>query len=134
MLEGQDVATYALGGTGVAAMLAWGVHRVWQQLTAASADGARNSADRVIYDTLKDQVESLTLEMKQLKLEHKQEKLELEHRITDLEARVQRLSFRLGSIRKSALDAYAELTAKDCKDCPAINRAIEHVKKILEEE
>lgn len=134
MLEGQDVATYALGGTGVAAVIAWGARRVWQQLTAASADGAKNAADKVIYETLKEQVESLTLEMKQLKLEHKQEKLELEHRITDLEAKVMRMSMKMGSIRRNALDCYAELTSRECKSCPPIERALEHIKKILEEE
>lgn len=134
MLEGQDVATYALGGTGVAAVIAWGARRVWQQLTAASADGAKNVADKVIYDTLKEQVETLSKDMKQLKEDHKKEKKELEDRINDLEQKVQRLSFRLGHIRRLAVDAYAELTSRECKSCPAIDRAVEHIKKILEEE
>lgn len=134
MLEGQELANYAVGGTGVAALVAWGARRVWQQITAAGADGAKNSADRLIYDTLKEQVETMSLEIKQIRLDHKQEKLELEHRIADLEAKVQRLSFRLGAIRKAAIDAYAELTSRDCKDCPAIERAVLHIKKILEEE
>ncbi len=128
------------GGVGVSLFI-WMLRRWWQQFIGAKVEGkvseadqAKAEADKTIYETLRGQVEFMAVEIKQIKIEHKQEKLELEHRIADLEAKVMRMSMRLGNIRRNAIDAYAELTSKECKSCLAIERAIEHIKKILEEE
>ena len=70
-----------------------------------------------------------------IKQDYKDEKLELEARIDDLEAKIYRLSFRIGNIRKQALDAYSLLlnVPKDLI-CQEITEAISHIQNILEEE
>lgn len=142
MLEsGTDIATAIAGGSAFVTLVAWMIRKSWGQIVGAKtdthhaeADRAKIEADKAIFENMQSELTRISNEMKELKVSHKAERQELEHRIDELEAKVQRLSGRLGTFRKHAVDAYVELSSRDCKACPAIERAIEHLKKILEDE
>lgn len=141
MVESTEFATLVGGGSVAVTLLVWMARKAWGQIVgtktdthAAEVDRAKLEADRAIFTNMQSELNRLSTEMKEIKAAHKAERQELEHRIDELEAKITRLSMRMGAIRKAAIDAYAELTSKDCKACPAIDRAVEHIKKILEEE
>jgi len=136
MVNPQDIGVYAVGGTGVLAAVAFLGRKIWQNLTSATVDSAKASADAAIFTQMRQQLTDLATEIKELKASNKAERQELEHRIDDLEAKIQKLSFRLGHIRRLAIDAYAALTStKECgKACKNIDDAIVCLKQILDEE
>lgn len=142
MVDPQDIGTIAIGGTALTTFIVWAFRKSWQQIIGTKVDNASSAndqakltADKQLFDNLREEVTRQGLELRQVKLDAKQEKLELEERITELEAKIMRLTFHLGSIRKHALDAYAKLISRECKEhCPAVDRALEHLKSIIEEE
>lgn len=141
MIDGTNVGVGVAGGSVLLTLVVWMIRKSWGQIVgaktdthAAVADQAKIAADQAIFLNMQSELTRIANEMKELKAAHKAERQELEHRIDELEARISRLGLKMGSIRKSAFDAYAELTARECKACPAIDRAIVHIKKILEEE
>lgn len=142
MIEsGQDLATtLGAGGVGIV-LLGWMIRQVWRQAIGARTDGkisesdqAKAEADKVIYDNLRAEVQRMGEDITKIKDRHQREKIELEHRIAELEDKVTKLTYRLGSFRRKALDAYAKLINKDCPKCDYIDAAINDLKSIIEEE
>lgn len=142
MFEGQDIGTLAIGGTAGLTFVVWAFRKAWQQIvegkvdtTSAAAVNAKNDAETILYDNLKGEISRMAGEITQIKSDYKQEKLELETRIDELEAKIYRLSFRIGHIRKQALDAYSNLiSVPEDKKCDQVTKAIAHIQNILEEE
>jgi seryl-tRNA synthetase len=141
-IDPQDVGTYAVGGTAILTTVVWAFRKAWQQIVegksdtvAAGAINAKNEAEAILYQNLKDEISRMSHDILKIKQDYKDEKLELEARIDDLEAKIYRLSFRIGNIRKQALDAYSLLlnVPKDLI-CQEITEAISHIQNILEEE
>lgn len=139
--DGESAATAIVGGSALVTMIAWMARKAWSQIInsktdthAAIADQARLVADQTIFTNMQSELTRIANEMKELKAAHKAERQELEHRIDELEAKILRLGAKMGYLRKHAIDAYAELTSRECGTCPSIDRALTHIKKILEEE
>lgn len=139
--NGANIGTAVAGGAAGLTLLVWMIRKAWGQIVGtrtdtqiAAADQAKMAADQAIFANMQSELTRIANEMKELKAAHKAERQELEHRIDELEAKILRLGAKMGYLRKHAIDAYAELTSRECGTCPSVDRALTHIKKILEEE
>jgi len=134
MVDPQDIGVYAVGGTGVLAAVAFLGRKIWQNLTSATVDSAKNAADAAVFTQMRQQLADLAAEIRELKAEHRLEKEELEKRITSLEDKIQKLGLHIGKIRRLALEAYTSLSmVKDCEGCKPIEDALRTIKVILDD-
>lgn len=139
--NGANIGTAVAGGAAGLTLLVWMIRKAWGQIVGtrtdtqiAAADQAKMAADQAIFVNMQSELTRIANEMKDLKATHKAERQELEHRIDELEAKILRLGAKMSSVRVHAVNVYAELTSKECHSCPPIDRAITHIKKILEDE
>lgn len=142
MIDPQEVGAVAIGGTAIVTFAIWAFRKAWQQIVGGKVDtveagalNAKNEAETILYNNLKQEITRMAGDILQIKKDYKTEKIELEARIDELEAKIYRLSFRIGNIRKHALDAYSNLlSVPKEKACEQIDVAIGHIQNILEEE
>lgn len=133
--EAQTVATYALGGTGVLTLIAWGARKVFTQLLASQNDASKSAADSEVFNNLRLELKRMSDDIRILKEEHAVERIQLNKRIDELSARVTKLTNHLTGVRRHAIDAITALTSRECKSpCPAIDSALIHLKDILNDE